>query len=282
MNMFDNLARTLAVTLTAVVCLLLCWPATAAAAGPGSSVSAYDGSLSKALQAIGTQEATLVIDTPATVDGDTTTPATLGLVFRKGGRINVGDHTVRINGPIEAGPYTIFEGTGQVTIADNAVAHLYVEWWGGAADGTTDNTPAFAAAMSAMSTPTIQLLQGTYLGVVAAANKTVTLKDSGKWKTTIKNNVPTAHTISLRGSPAGTMISDLKVDMNGAEETGILLVRCNYADVERIGIVGQGGTGKYALHLSNCTLSSFKDVMFGDRNEGHLAVAAARRPISAD
>ena len=75
---------------------------------------------------IGTQEATLVIDAPATVDGDTTTPATLGLVFRKGGRIKFGDHNVRINGPIEAGPYRIFEGTGQVIIADNAVAHLYV------------------------------------------------------------------------------------------------------------------------------------------------------------
>ncbi len=73
--MFDNLARTTAVKLTAVVCLLLCGPATAAAAGSGSSVSAYDGSLSKALQAIGTQEATLVIDAPATVDGDTTIPA---------------------------------------------------------------------------------------------------------------------------------------------------------------------------------------------------------------
>ena len=96
-------------------------------------VIAYSGSLSKALQAIGAQEATLVIDTPATLDGDTTTPATLGLVFRKGGRIKFGDHNVRINGPVEAGPYMIFEGSGQVTIADNAVTHLYVEWWGGSA-----------------------------------------------------------------------------------------------------------------------------------------------------
>ncbi len=61
-------------------------------------------------------------------------------------------------------------------------------------------------------------------------------------------------------------------DMNGAEETGILLASCNDADVERIGIVGQDGNGKHAMHVSSCTLSSFKDVMFGDRNEGHLFV----------
>ena len=128
MNLFHNLRATPGVALMAIVRIVLlpCSPTASddvVDAGPRRSVSAYGGSLSKALQAIGSQDATLVIDAPATVDGDTTTPATLGLVFRKGGRINFGDHNVQINGPIEAGPYRIFEGTGQVTIADNAVTH---------------------------------------------------------------------------------------------------------------------------------------------------------------
>lgn len=236
------------------------------------SVSAYGGSLSEALRVIGAKETTLCIDLPATVDGDTTVPATLELVFRKGGRVEHGEHKVRINGPIDAGPYRIFDGTGQLTMADNSIAELFVEWWGGAADGATDCTPAFASAMAAMADPTIQLLQGTYLGVVAASNKTVTLMGSGKRKTTLRNNAPASKTISLHGSGAGTTISDLKVDINGARETGVLLSRCNYADVERVYIVGQGGKGTYALHVYSCTLSSFKDIMFGDDNEGHLYV----------
>ena len=241
-------------------------------AGPGRSIGAYGGSLSAALAKIGAAETTLCIDAPATVDGDTTVPTTLGLVFRKGGRIEHGAHKVRINGPIDAGPYRIFAGPGELTIADNAVADLLVEWWGGVADDATDCTPAFAAAVASMTNPRIKLLQGTYQGVVAASNKTVTLRGSGKRQTTLKNNAPAAHTISLSGSPWGTTISDLKVDMNGARETGILLAGCNYTDVGRVCIGGQRGEGKFALHVSSCTLSSFNDVMFLDENEGHLFV----------
>ena len=180
---------------------------------------------------------------------------------------------MRIDGPIDAGPYRIFAGTGELTIADNAVADLLVEWWGGAADDATDCTPAFAAAVASMTNPTIRLLQGTYLGVISATGKVVTLQGAGKWKTTLKNNAPDSTTISLRrGVLAGTTISDLKVDMNGARQTGILLERCNYADVARVCIVGQRGEGKFALQVSACTLSSFNDVMFLDGNEGHLYV----------
>ena len=192
---------------------------------PERRIGAYGGSLTKALREIGTREASLCIDTPAVVAGDTTVPATLALVFRKGGRIEHGAHKVRLNGPIMAGPYRIFKGKGPVTMADNAVAELLIEWWGGAADGATDNTPAFAAAMASMSHPNIKLLQGTYLGVVAASNQTVTLQGSGKSKTTLRNNAPKAHTIALSGSPVGTMISDLKVDMNGATETVVKKMR---------------------------------------------------------
>ena len=97
---------------------------------PGGSISAYGGSLSKAVRAIGDREASLLTDAPATVDAELTVPATLGLVFRKGGRVEHGVNKVRINGPIEAGPYRIFAGAGELTMADNSVVELLVEWWG--------------------------------------------------------------------------------------------------------------------------------------------------------
>ena len=245
--------------------------AVAGEAGHCHSIRDFGGSLTKALRAIGSTETTLHIDAPAVVGGDTTAPATLGLVFRKGGRIKFGDSKVQINGPIEAGPYRIFEGTGRVTIADNAVAELHVEWWGGAADGATDNTPAFAAAIAAMPDPKIRLLQGTYLGVISASDKTVVLEGSGKKTTTLRNNAPATNTIWLNKSPYGTRIGDVTIDMNGARKTGILLSNCNYADMQRVYIIGQAD-GNYALHVANCTLSSFNDVVFGDDNGGHLLV----------
>ena len=234
--------------------------ADAAESGRSFSVSAYGGSLSRALHAIGARETTLCIDAPATVDGDTTTPPTLGLVFRKGGCIKFGDKKLRLNGPLEAGPYRIFEGSGEVTLADNAVTELFVEWWGGAADGATDNTPAFAAAVAAMAHPTIRLLQGTYLGVVAANGKVINLHGSGKSKTVLKNNDPEAHTIAL-GACHNSFISDLKVDLNGAGKTGVKLDGCTYLDMQRVCVSGQGTAGKYALHVTGCTLSSFQDII---------------------
>ncbi len=236
-----------------------CPEVAAAKSDQGDSIGAYGGNLSEALQAIGDTEITLYIDAPATLLGDATVPATLGLAFCKGGSIVHGAHKLRINGPLSAGPYPIFDGTGEITIADNAVTELFVEWWGGAADDATDNTPALAAAVAAMTNPTIRLLQGTYLGVVAASGKIIDLHGSGKWKTTLKNNDPAAKTIYLAGS--GSHISDMKVDLNDAPTTGVHLDGCTYIDVQRLHIVRQGGGDKYALHVSHCTLSSFQDII---------------------
>ena len=264
------------VVLAAAMCgvLMLCATGGVAdgeeAVEPGRSIGAYGGSLSRALQAIGDREASLCIDGPATVDGDTTVPATLGLVFRKGGRIEHGANKVRINGPVEAGPYRIFDGGGELTMADNSVRELSVEWWGGVADGATDSTPAFASAVAAMTNPTIRLLQGTYLGVVSASGKVLTLEGAGKFKTILKNNRPNEHTIALRGGTS-SYIADLKVNINAAKEAGIFLNGTNL-DIQRMHIINQGGKGKYAMHVVGCTLSAFDDLMFSYGTGGHLFV----------
>ncbi len=237
-----------------------CTEAAAANSDQGYSISAYRGNLSAALQAIGETETTLYIDAPAMLTGDATVPATLGLVFCKGGCIVHGAHKLRINGSLSAGPYQIFEGTGEVTIADNAVTEMFVEWWGGAGDNATDNTPAFTAAVAAMTNPSIRLLQGTYLGVFAASGKAVDLHGSGKWKTTLKNNNPAATTLHL-SECHGAHISDMKIHLNDAPPIGVHLEHCTYLDMQRMGIWKQGDADNYALHVSDCTLSSFQDIV---------------------
>ncbi len=237
-----------------------CPEVAAANSDQGDSIGAYGGNLSEALQAIGDTEMTLYLDAPAMLVGDATVPATLGLVFCKGGYILHGAHKLRINGPLSAGAYQIFEGTGEVTIADNAVTEMFVEWWGGAADNATNNTPAFAAVVAAMTNPSIRLLQGTYLGVFAASEKVINLHGSGKWKTTLKNNDPAAKTLHLSNCH-GSHISDLKVHLNDAPPIGVHLERCTYLDMQRLGIWKQGDADNYALHVSHCTLSSFQDIV---------------------
>jgi len=73
--------------------------------------------------------------------------------------------TLTINGVLTAPPQQIFTGSGVVEFGPGATTELYIEWWGGKADNSTDNTAAFAAVIANMiARPAhLQLLEGTYL-----------------------------------------------------------------------------------------------------------------------
>jgi len=89
--------------------------------------------LNTAIEAIGSTETDLIIDSQITMTGDLTTPSTCRLVFTKGGSINQSTYTLTINGPIDAGPYKIFDGSGTVTInstQDTNISIYYPQWWG--------------------------------------------------------------------------------------------------------------------------------------------------------
>jgi hypothetical protein len=87
------------------------------------------------------------------------------LAFDFGATISVDSgKTLTILGPIEAGRYQIFDGDGTVTISNGHP--VFLEWWGAAGDGTTDDTDAFTAALA----------NGGH--VVGTAGKTYRITDS--------------------------------------------------------------------------------------------------------
>lgn len=116
-------------------------------------------SLTAAVAAIGSTEATLIIDTDTTVTADLTIPATLSLVCLKGNLISHTTYTITINGNFEAGLFQVFNGTGAVTLTLGP--HARPEWFGGGVSASAaTNKTAFDKAIVANST--IQLGSGTY------------------------------------------------------------------------------------------------------------------------
>jgi hypothetical protein len=93
---------------------------------------------------------TLVIDASVTLSIDETVPASVRLYFINGAKLTIATgKTLTINGKLDAGLFQIFalQGTGKVVIEPSACTYLLPEWWGAVADGTTDCTAAFQAAV---------------------------------------------------------------------------------------------------------------------------------------
>lgn len=116
------------------------------ATGNGTTDDA--GSINTLITSIGSDEATIVVD-PGTYrcGSAVTVPSNITLWFLQGGILSPdsGD-TITINGPIEAGVWKIFAGSG--TIAGSPrVETLYPQWWGAVGDGTTSDTTAIQSAL---------------------------------------------------------------------------------------------------------------------------------------
>ena len=74
--------------------------------------------------------------------------------------------TLTLNGAPQAGAWQFisWSGSGQVVFGPGVVHNVYLQWFGGAGDGATDNYPALAKLLQAVSTGMeITLLDGTYL-----------------------------------------------------------------------------------------------------------------------
>lgn len=122
-------------------------------------------SLAAALTAIGSDQATLLIDDEQTLLSNTTIPSNVAIKFVKGCFIvKDSTYTLTINGIIEAFPSQIFSGfsAGDVVINTGAAKEIYAEWWGAAGDLSTDDSTAIQCAIDASSfiTPAVLLAKG--------------------------------------------------------------------------------------------------------------------------
>lgn len=123
--------------------------------GPYVDVRSY-ASFSVALAAIGSStEKTLLIPNTQNVTTDEDVPPKVTLWFTTDGKLNVSSgKKVTICGDVQAGLYTIFQGSGQVVFKGGGITTIYPEWWGARADSSTSgstNHDAIAKAVASLS-----------------------------------------------------------------------------------------------------------------------------------
>ncbi len=123
--------------------------------GPWVDVRRY-ASFSAAIDAIGTNNKTLLIPNEQAVSANKTVPSNITLKFLQGGMLNISNTvTVTINGKVDAALHQIFKwtGTGTVILGYSSVIDIYPQWFG-ALGTNTDDTLALQKAISACRTTT--------------------------------------------------------------------------------------------------------------------------------
>jgi hypothetical protein len=107
--------------------------------------------LNSLLTTIGSAQATILFPVGTyKISSNITIPSNVCLWFVKGAMISPDSgKTITINGPIEAGLWQIFTGSGTI-VGTPQSDEFYLQWWGGIGDSATDNTAALAAAVAAV------------------------------------------------------------------------------------------------------------------------------------
>lgn len=136
-------------------------------AGYNPSDTSYVTDLATAIEEIGSEQKTLIIDGPIVISTAITVPSNILLkISNKESRIiKSGSATLTINGPFEAGLYQVFSGfsAGNVTFGSGSVKEAYIQWWQtNTIPKTTDMTLALQAAV-ASAAKNIRITTGSYL-----------------------------------------------------------------------------------------------------------------------
>src|SRR5208337_2647181 len=136
-------------------------------------------------------------------------PSNMSLLFMQGAVLNIASgKTVIINGPLQAGEYQIFSGSGSISFVHNKTIEKYnLMWWGPPNDKSADAQPAIQAAINAVPDGAILYapVNQTY-----AINSTITISNRNNLQfiTSSPNMNLTGQrsTIQWNGPAGGTVI----------------------------------------------------------------------------
>ena len=226
--------------------------------------SLYGGDLGTAITAIGSVKTVLSI--PAgnwPIAANLTVPANLTLKFVHGAVLTIATtKTLTINGPLDAGLSPIFSctGTGKVMFGPGSIKAAMPQWFGATGDGTTDDTAALNATVTAVPAGgVIHLLPGTYKTSGWLINKTVSLiadtpflYGSGSQAATVKAAGAQAYVLKFQGTyaaDAGTFLHpylrniNIDADNKTISDAAFVMDCCHLARLEGCSFQNTNGQG---------------------------------------
>ena len=107
-----------------------------------------DVALAAVVTALGGTNGTVALSGDThTLLADPNLPANVCLQMPYGAVLSHSSYTLTIGGPVDAGPYQIFTGTGAVSLS-TSVPEAWGDWWGAKGDGATDESTALNAAIA--------------------------------------------------------------------------------------------------------------------------------------
>jgi hypothetical protein len=210
------------------------------------SASSFGTDISAAITALGSNSATLVVDSPITVNNNATVPANVSVVVQKPGYLTVASgKTLTINGPFSAGLYQVFAGSGTVPGLNEARP----EWYG--VTGTADEVAINKASLAAK---VINYVPGKTYNTTAAIK--IYTNQIHNFDGCILNSTSTGNVIES-GAGTNTWIKNPTLNKpiitSATAIAGISLSKMTSAIVNQpdINMSTVGGIGIHFLHGSN-------------------------------
>ena len=164
---------------------------------------------------------TIEVNNTVSLSANLTLPATTTLQVNQPGVVNRNAFTLTINGPIAAGAYQIFSGSGTVTFGSQ-INLAPVAWFGATPDGSsgTDDTTAIQATINALQIGNAWLSAGSYrvtapisiaksnVGIIGVGMRTI---NGGQYSTppasVLVNTTGSTDTIDVAGTSLSSNVT---------------------------------------------------------------------------
>ncbi len=239
-------------------------------------ISLFGNSLSAAIASLGSTVCTLLIPTQVTMTQNSTVPTTMALAIVKGGSIVTTGYELTLNGPLEAGIYQIFSGTGEVHFGRGSIDEAYPEWWG-AGTSTIQNACDALAPYGG----TVQLTNAAYANTSVILDSTdydgiIIQGSSARYSHVTLSSAGTA--IQLGDDPGGIANVILRDFYLSTPNSDIMIdvLNASQCEIRKIGIDSNGGgLGTKGIALFKSMSTVIDEISYGGNVNAEIGIYIA-------
>lgn len=224
----------------------------------------------KAISAIGSTEATLLIPNQQDVTDDVAVPSNVVLWVLQTGSLNISSgKTVTINGHIEAGLYQVFEGSGLVVFGSGSVEKISSEWFPGDDIGARINIALVALSNGGkIKLPYGQYSYSTTIDIPLGTTRPYHMEGQGGISSTKLTYTGSGIAINAVGSDSDQCwikFKDFELVGNENATYGIIMQRNNrFSSLDGVRVCGFSKTGAFGLRINSGTLGLNNNISVRD------------------